>query len=283
MQCWPAILNGTNMIAISPTGSGKTLSFALPAIAHILAQPPINFQHNNSLRTSMNKVRPYVLVVAPARELAIQIHAVFKTMKTLSNNNNIKSAILYGGQEKEQQLDNALEKIKLLESRVIMSNDLIKMQNDLIIQKTKTNSLNKKFTEIFTKLDNKYEGKINQLTERVNDLDMTVASIQNDEMFSDDESDNNSETTNEEVVDEEDEEEVVVDEVVVDDESEDDESDDEEKYKEKIEKFQKEGRREFTKIADNTYVNDITGVECKALPKSEILECDDAFKFFNFV
>jgi superfamily II DNA/RNA helicase len=106
MQCWPAILNGTNMIAISPTGSGKTLSFALPAIAHILAQPPINFQHNNSLRTSMNKVRPYVLVVAPARELAIQIHAVFKTMKTLSNNNNIKSAILYGGQEKEQQLDN---------------------------------------------------------------------------------------------------------------------------------------------------------------------------------
>lgn len=90
-QSWPTILNGANMIGISPTGSGKTLAFALPAIHHILSAPSSSYQSN--------KASPYVLVLAPARELAIQIHAVFKSCR------QVKSALLYGGQEKQAQID----------------------------------------------------------------------------------------------------------------------------------------------------------------------------------
>lgn len=96
MQTWPAAMSGANVLAIAPTGSGKTLAFCLPAAFHILNQPP-------SHRLPNNKASPYVLVLSPTRELAIQIHAVFKSLRSVST--VIKSAILYGGQEKEQQMD----------------------------------------------------------------------------------------------------------------------------------------------------------------------------------
>lgn len=94
-QSWPSILNGANIIGISPTGSGKTLAFALPAIHHILSAPTSSYRSN--------KATPFVLVLAPARELAIQIHAVFKSCRQVAG--TIKSALLYGGQEKQQQVD----------------------------------------------------------------------------------------------------------------------------------------------------------------------------------
>lgn len=96
MQTWPAALNGANVLAIAPTGSGKTLAYCLPAAVHILSQP-------TSHRLSNNKASPYVLVLSPTRELAIQIHAVFKSLRNISP--AIKTAILYGGIEKEQQID----------------------------------------------------------------------------------------------------------------------------------------------------------------------------------
>jgi len=48
------------MIGIAQTGSGKTMAFILPAIAHCLAQKKLGSD-------------PRVLVLAPTRELAIQI------------------------------------------------------------------------------------------------------------------------------------------------------------------------------------------------------------------
>lgn len=37
-QCWPIILSGRDLIGIASTGSGKTLGFGLPMLAHINAQ-----------------------------------------------------------------------------------------------------------------------------------------------------------------------------------------------------------------------------------------------------
>ena len=37
-QCWPIILLGRDLIGIASTGSGKTLGFGLPMLAHITAQ-----------------------------------------------------------------------------------------------------------------------------------------------------------------------------------------------------------------------------------------------------
>jgi ATP-dependent RNA helicase DDX5/DBP2 len=70
-QGWPMALSGRNLIGIAQTGSGKTLSFILPAFVHILAQPPIKPGDG-----------PACLVLAPTRELACQIHQVVKEFGT---------------------------------------------------------------------------------------------------------------------------------------------------------------------------------------------------------
>lgn len=98
MQSWPAIMNGANLISISPTGSGKTLAYLLPAIHHILSAPT-----TSSANARSNKVQPTVLVLAPARELAIQIHQVAKSCRQIAP--QVKAGLLYGGQEKQQQMD----------------------------------------------------------------------------------------------------------------------------------------------------------------------------------
>eukprot|EP01035_Chromulina_nebulosa_P018192 gene18192-23853_t len=95
-QCWPAILNGANVLCIATTGSGKTLAYAMPMIPHI----------NNRMKTSKCKVfdtaAPFGLVLVPTRELAIQVNSVMKSLKKYSK---INSIAIYGGEDKDKQLD----------------------------------------------------------------------------------------------------------------------------------------------------------------------------------
>ena len=53
---------GRDVIAVAETGSGKTLAYLLPAIVHINSQPYLEPGDG-----------PIVLVLAPTRELAVQI------------------------------------------------------------------------------------------------------------------------------------------------------------------------------------------------------------------
>lgn len=62
-QSWPVIMNGHDLIAIAQTGTGKTLAFLLPAFIHIDCQPTPRDQRKG----------PTVLVLAPTRELVVQI------------------------------------------------------------------------------------------------------------------------------------------------------------------------------------------------------------------
>jgi len=69
-QCIPTIMAGRDVIGIAKTGSGKTLAYLLPLLRHMLAQPPL----------APNESGPIGLILAPARELAYQIHLVCKSL-----------------------------------------------------------------------------------------------------------------------------------------------------------------------------------------------------------
>lgn len=64
-QMWPILMAGEDCIGIAQTGTGKTLAFLLPALIHIDGQP-----HPRGIEA---RGGPNVLVLAPTRELAIQI------------------------------------------------------------------------------------------------------------------------------------------------------------------------------------------------------------------
>ena len=61
---WPIAIQGRDCIGIAETGSGKTFAFSIPALLHAAAQPP----------TSEIVPSPIVVVLAPARELVLQIY-----------------------------------------------------------------------------------------------------------------------------------------------------------------------------------------------------------------
>ncbi|CAH1229449.1 unnamed protein product [Diabrotica balteata] len=63
-QAWPVLLSGEDLIGIAQTGTGKTLAFLLPALIHIEGQ----------ITPRQERSGPSVLVMAPTRELALQIH-----------------------------------------------------------------------------------------------------------------------------------------------------------------------------------------------------------------
>lgn len=69
----PEILNRKSIIVLSETGSGKTLSYALPIASKLK-------QKEDEGRKNTLAGAPYALIVAPTRELAVQIHGVFKKM-----------------------------------------------------------------------------------------------------------------------------------------------------------------------------------------------------------
>ncbi|CDR45538.1 CYFA0S19e00144g1_1 [Cyberlindnera fabianii] len=92
IQCqgWPMALSGRDMIGIAATGSGKTLSYCLPGIVHINAQPPLS--HGDG---------PIVLVLAPTRELAVQIQT---ECSKFGRSSRIRNTCVYGGAPKGPQI-----------------------------------------------------------------------------------------------------------------------------------------------------------------------------------
>ena len=83
-QAIPAILKGNDVLAIAPTGSGKTASYVLPILSSIKLQ---NGPKNREVD---------VLILVPTRELAQQIKDVFNVFeKDISP--SFKTMAIYGG------------------------------------------------------------------------------------------------------------------------------------------------------------------------------------------
>eukprot|EP00051_Salpingoeca_urceolata_P025193 m.448515 g.448515 ORF g.448515 m.448515 type:complete len:422 (-) comp20315_c14_seq41:6938-8203(-) len=95
-QAWPIVFTGHDLVGIADTGTGKTLSFVVPALCHI-----INEKGGIDSSTKARKGAPRVVVLAPTRELAQQIYAV---AVPLSQAANVKTSCLYGGDLKYLQV-----------------------------------------------------------------------------------------------------------------------------------------------------------------------------------
>lgn len=96
-QCWPVLLAGRDAIAIAETGSGKTLGFVLPAIAHIGREKPIDSVKKGR---NVDNMGPLALVLAPTRELAMQSAEVAEKAAEAMN---LRTACIYGGVERHVQ------------------------------------------------------------------------------------------------------------------------------------------------------------------------------------
>lgn len=86
----PLLLDGNDISGQAQTGTGKTLAFLLACIQRLL---------NSDIKTA-TPGKPRVLILAPTRELAIQIH---KDAQTLLTDIPLTLAICYGGKAYEQQ------------------------------------------------------------------------------------------------------------------------------------------------------------------------------------
>ncbi|KAM7269173.1 hypothetical protein ACFE04_024670 [Oxalis oulophora] len=83
-HCIPKILEGSDVLGLAQTGSGKTAAFALP-ILNKLAQDPYGV---------------FALVITPTRELAYQLAEQFKALGSCLN---VRCAVIVGGMDKLSQ------------------------------------------------------------------------------------------------------------------------------------------------------------------------------------
>lgn len=99
-QSWPIALAGKDMVAVAKTGSGKTCGFLLPALARIAERGPAPSPEQVSWEKSV-PARPSVLVVAPTRELALQIGGEADKFAPAVR---ARVVVLYGGTPKGPQV-----------------------------------------------------------------------------------------------------------------------------------------------------------------------------------
>ena len=94
--CIPPMLEGRDVIAKAPTGTGKTFAYGIPIIE----------------RLNPADKRVQAVVLAPTRELALQIHEEFQTLATVRP--GTKSVCLYGGAPIGRQLERLKKKPQII-------------------------------------------------------------------------------------------------------------------------------------------------------------------------
>nr|XP_009938396.1 PREDICTED: probable ATP-dependent RNA helicase DDX43 [Opisthocomus hoazin] len=121
-QAWPIILQGIDLIGIAQTGTGKTLAYLMPGFIHLTSQPISKDQRGG----------PGMLVLAPTRELALQVEAECSkyTYK------GIKSICIYGGGDRRGQIDVVTKGVDIIIATPGRLNDL--QMNNFINLKTIT-------------------------------------------------------------------------------------------------------------------------------------------------
>ncbi|GAB1302651.1 ATP-dependent RNA helicase DDX3X [Apodemus speciosus] len=99
----PIIKEKRDLMACAQTGSGKTAAFLLPILSQIYADGPgeaLRAMKENG-RYGRRKQYPISLVLAPTRELAVQI---YEEARKFSYRSRVRPCVVYGGAEIGQQI-----------------------------------------------------------------------------------------------------------------------------------------------------------------------------------
>jgi len=110
----PSILNGEDVLAIAQTGTGKTAAFAIPVIDKI-----------HRFKSSKRSYGIKCIVLAPTRELAVQIGEVFES---IARHTRVKTFTLHGGVEQDRQIARLQDGIDVLIATPGRMFDLINQQ-----------------------------------------------------------------------------------------------------------------------------------------------------------
>ena len=97
----PPLIDGKDLVGCAQTGTGKTAAFAIPIINHI----------HRIVGSGKKRKQIRTIVLAPTRELAIQIAEQFET---LSKYTQIRTFVLYGGVNMEPQITALKEGLDVL-------------------------------------------------------------------------------------------------------------------------------------------------------------------------
>lgn len=100
----PALLEGRSFVGVAETGSGKTLSYALPILHHVKKFD----QENKALRAPG---MPKALVVVPTRELGEQVSKVFKIF---THETRLRVRSVLGGTSYEVAKENVRGEFEIL-------------------------------------------------------------------------------------------------------------------------------------------------------------------------
>lgn len=98
----PISLSGQDVAGEAQTGTGKTIAFLVAVYNKLLTEPAPEHRKPN---------QPRALILAPTRELAIQIH---KDAELIGKNTGLKLALIYGGTGYEQQQQSIADGVDIL-------------------------------------------------------------------------------------------------------------------------------------------------------------------------
>ena len=98
----PLLLEGKDVAGQAQTGTGKTVAFLVAVMNRLLTTPAHEKSHAK---------QPRALILAPTRELAVQIH---KDAEALNSRTGLKLGLVYGGANYEQQRQQLSDGVDIL-------------------------------------------------------------------------------------------------------------------------------------------------------------------------
>src|SRR5487761_1904080 len=102
-QAIPHVIAGSDLMAMAQTGTGKTAAFSLPMLQRLLPHA------STSASPARHPIR--ALVLAPTRELAIQVH---ESVVTYSKHVPLRTTVVYGGTDIKAQKPALMNGVEIL-------------------------------------------------------------------------------------------------------------------------------------------------------------------------